>query len=69
MKGGFSFRAKRELGFMHEIWWPSFYDRRVRPFENIFDRTLKSVDWQEKRRIIATVLLGPGLCSTRHLSG
>jgi putative transposase len=30
IKGGFSFRAKRELGFMHEIWQPSFYDRRVR---------------------------------------
>src|SRR5438067_7648754 len=27
IKGGFSFRAKRELGFMHEIWQPSFYDR------------------------------------------
>jgi putative transposase len=22
IKGGFSFRAKRELGFMHEIWQP-----------------------------------------------
>lgn len=30
IKGGFSFRAKRELGFMHEIWQPSYYDRRVR---------------------------------------
>jgi hypothetical protein len=30
IKGGFSFRAKRELGFMHEIWQASFYDRRVR---------------------------------------
>jgi putative transposase len=30
IKGGFSFRANRELGFMHEIWQPSFYDRRVR---------------------------------------
>jgi putative transposase len=30
IKGGFSFRAKKELGFMHEIWQPSFYDRRVR---------------------------------------
>lgn len=30
IKGGFSFRAKRELGFPHEIWQPSFYDRRVR---------------------------------------
>ena len=30
IKGGFSFRAKRELGFAHEIWQPSHYDRRVR---------------------------------------
>ena len=30
IKGGFSFRAKRELGFVDEIWQPSFYDRRVR---------------------------------------
>ena len=30
IKGGFSLRAKRELGFMQEIWQPSFYDRRVR---------------------------------------
>jgi REP-associated tyrosine transposase len=34
IKGGFSFRAKRELGFEGEIWETSFYDRRVR-------------DWQE----------------------
>jgi putative transposase len=36
IKGGFSFRAKRELGFMHEIWQPSFYDRRVRDVEEYF---------------------------------
>ena len=30
IKGGFSFRAKKELGFTHEIWQPSFYDRQVR---------------------------------------
>ena len=30
VKGGFSFRAKRELGFLHEIWQPSYYDRGVR---------------------------------------
>ena len=30
IKGGFSFRAKKELGFVREIWQPSFYDRRVR---------------------------------------
>jgi len=30
IKGGFSFRAKKELGFGGEIWQTSFYDRRVR---------------------------------------
>jgi putative transposase len=30
IKGSFSFRAKREMGLLHEIWQPSFYDRRVR---------------------------------------
>jgi len=36
IKGGFSFRAKRELGFVHEIWQPSFYDWRVRDAEEYF---------------------------------
>src|SRR5215467_14103432 len=34
IKGGFSFRAKKELGFGGEIWEKSFHDRRIR-------------DWQE----------------------
>jgi putative transposase len=34
IKGGFSFRAKRELGFGGEIWEKSFYDRRVRNWED-----------------------------------
>ncbi len=34
IKGGFSFRAKRELGFGGETWEKSYHDRRVR-------------DWQE----------------------
>ena len=33
IKGGFSFRVKRELGFQGEIWEKSFYDRRVRDWE------------------------------------
>jgi len=33
IKGGFSFRANRELGFQGEIWEKSFYDRRVRDWE------------------------------------
>src|SRR3954468_2183586 len=36
VKGAFSFRAKRELGFTHEIWQPSYYDRRVRDAEEFF---------------------------------
>jgi len=33
IKGGFSFRARQELGFKGEIWQNSFYDRRVRDWE------------------------------------
>ena len=33
IKGGFSYRAKKELGFVREIWQPSYYDRRVRDIE------------------------------------
>ena len=36
VKGGFSFRAKKELGFAHEIWQPSYYDRRVRDIGEYF---------------------------------
>jgi putative transposase len=34
IKGGFSFRAKKELGFGGEIWEKSFYDRRVRDLQD-----------------------------------
>jgi putative transposase len=30
IKGGFSYRAKKELGFGGEIWEKSYYDRQVR---------------------------------------
>lgn len=30
IKGGFSYRARKELQFLGEIWETSFYDRRVR---------------------------------------
>ena len=33
IKGGFSFRAKKELGFGGEIWETSFHDRRIRGLE------------------------------------
>ena len=37
IKGGFSYRAKRELEFDGEIWEKSFYDRRVRAVEDYFN--------------------------------
>ncbi len=30
IKGGFSYRARKELGVGCEVWQASFYDRRVR---------------------------------------
>ena len=30
VKGGFSYRARKELGFIGEIWQSSYYDHRVR---------------------------------------
>ncbi len=30
LKGGFSFRAQRELGIHREIWQPKYHDRRIR---------------------------------------
>ena len=33
IKGGYSFRARKELGFQGEIWEKSFHDRRVRDWE------------------------------------
>jgi putative transposase len=32
VKGGFSYRARKELGIQGEIWETSFHDRRVRDF-------------------------------------
>jgi putative transposase len=34
IKGGFSYRARKELGYAGEIWQPSYYDRRVRGIED-----------------------------------
>ena len=42
VKGGFSIRIKKELGYQGEVWQSSFYDRRVRDWE----------EYQELRRYI-----------------
>src|SRR5205823_9616438 len=36
IKGGFSFRATKQLGFGGEIWQTSFYDRRVRDIKEYY---------------------------------
>ena len=33
VKGGFSFRAKRELGIQRGLWQPKYHDRRIRDQE------------------------------------
>ena len=33
IKGGYSYRARKELGFAGEVWEKSFYDRRVRDWD------------------------------------
>ena len=37
IKGGFSYRARKELGFAGEIWEKSFYDHRVRAAEDYYN--------------------------------
>ncbi|MGE5113338.1 MAG: REP-associated tyrosine transposase [Acidobacteriaceae bacterium] len=51
IKGGFSFRIKKELKYSGEVWQTSFYDRRVR-------------DWEEFQRLRRYIHLNP---VKRHL--
>ena len=37
IKGGFSYRARKELAFAGQIWEKSFYDRRVRGAEDYYN--------------------------------
>jgi putative transposase len=37
IEGGFSYRARKELGFAGEIWEKSFYDRRIRGAEHYYN--------------------------------
>jgi REP-associated tyrosine transposase len=56
IKGGFSYRAKKELGFNGEIWEKGCYDRRVRDIE----------DYQAFRRYIRDNPVKKGLASLDH---
>jgi putative transposase len=53
VKGGFSYRAKKELGFSGEIWEKSFYDRRVRDVEDYFAYRHYIRENPVKRRLVA----------------
>jgi len=57
IKGGFSFRAKRELGMNGEVWQPGFTDHRIRDSED-WDRHLRYVgmDPVEARLVADSVL-------------
>src|SRR5258707_14028709 len=75
IKGGFSFRARKELGFSHKIWQPSYYDRRVRDVEeyfafgNIFGTTQSRQVSDSHRNSMPIVLRPRDSNWIRHLSG
>jgi putative transposase len=54
IKGGFSYRANKELNFRGKIWQPSFHDRRVRDAEEYGG--FRQYIWQNpvKRGLVVT---------------
>jgi putative transposase len=54
IKGGFSFRARKELGFGGEIWEHSFHDRRVRD-ELEYERFREYIHQNPVKRGLAAV--------------
>src|SRR5271168_238145 len=54
IKGGFSYRAKKDLGFMGEVWQTSFYDHRVRD-ANEYTRFRHYIHMNPVRRGLATL--------------
>ena len=54
LKGGFSFRAKRELHIQREIWQPKYHDRRIRDGEECAALLRYLEDNPAKRRLVET---------------
>jgi putative transposase len=54
IKGGFSYRAKRELGFGGEVWEHSFYDHRVRNLQE-YQRIRQYIHQNPVRRALAVL--------------
>jgi putative transposase len=56
IKGGFSYRARKELEFTGEIWEKSFYDRRVRGAEDYYNFKQYIRQNPIKEGLVATVV-------------
>src|SRR5216117_2141478 len=75
IKGGFSFRATKQLGFGGEIWQTSFYDRRVRDikeyyaFREYITSILSKEGWLLCRRNIFSARRGRDLIWIASFSG
>ena len=53
IKGGFSFRVKRELGFNGEIWRRGFADHRIRDYED-YDRHVRYIHLNPVKKHLCT---------------
>ena len=54
VKGGFSYRAKREIGIQRELWQPKYHDRRIRDREECAALLRYLEDNPVKRRLAET---------------
>ncbi len=55
IKGGFSFRIKRELGIAREIWQPKYHDRRIRDAQECV-RFVRYLEMNPVRRGLAATV-------------
>jgi len=75
IKGGFSYRAKKELGFGGVIWRRASTTgecgmwRSTLLIATTFARTRSRKDWQPRRRSIPIARPDPDLCWMKSLSG
>jgi putative transposase len=65
IKGGFSFRAKKELQYMQEIWQTSFHDRRIRDMDEYAGRKL----YIHQNPVAARLVSSPELYEYSSASG
>jgi putative transposase len=78
IKGGFSFRAKRELNYVHELWQPGYSEKQIYEVEH-YVRVLKYIHENPVKRGLVTraedfrnssaALLDKMSCRPAHLRG